>query len=108
MPFYKYFFGKLLVLLENRVFGLHMTDYHSGYLFYSRKALNALPFDNFSSSFEFDIEVIASARARNFLIEELPIATHYGNEESHLNPITYGIKVLRVLIRYAIGAYSPR
>jgi glycosyltransferase involved in cell wall biosynthesis len=108
MPRYKYFFGKLLVLLENIVFCLRMTDYHSGYLFYSHKALKMLPFKNFSTSFDFDLEVLASARARNLTIEELPIETHYGDEKSYLNPITYGLRVLRVLIRYALGAYDPK
>jgi glycosyltransferase involved in cell wall biosynthesis len=106
MPLYKYFFGKLLVLLENMIFGLRMTDYHSGYLFYSRKALTVLPFERFSSSFEFDLEVIASARARNLVIEELAIETHYGGEKSYLNPITYGLRVLRVLMNYVKGFYG--
>jgi len=106
MPLYKYIFGKLLVILENTVFGLWMTDYHSGYLFYSRKALCEIPFERLSSSFDFDLEVIASARARHLKIEELAIPTHYGHEKSYLNPITYGLRVLRVLLKYAIGLYG--
>jgi glycosyltransferase involved in cell wall biosynthesis len=106
MPIYKYVFGKLLVLLENAVFGLRMTDYHSGYLLYSRRALTTIPFEDFSSYFDFDLEVIASARACGLRIEELPISTHYGNEKSYLNPVTYGIRVLGVLIRYGRGLYD--
>jgi glycosyltransferase involved in cell wall biosynthesis len=108
MPLYKYFFGKWLVRLENLVFGLRMTDYHSGFLFYSRRAVSTIPFQRFSASFDFDLEVIASARARNLNIQELAIPTHYGNEKSHLNPVTYGLRVLGVLVRYAIGAYGPK
>jgi glycosyltransferase involved in cell wall biosynthesis len=107
MPFYKYVFGKLLVLIENKVFGLRMTDYHSGYLFYSRRALNTLPLERFSSSFDFDLEVIAAARARRLNIEELAIETRYGDEKSYLNPVTYGLRVLGVLVRYIAGAYDP-
>jgi glycosyltransferase involved in cell wall biosynthesis len=106
MPLYKYIFGKILVFLENRIFGLRMTDYHSGYLFYSRKALSKIPFEQLSSSFDFDLEVIASARARNLKIEELAIPTHYGDEKSYLNPTIYGLRVLRVLFRYAGGVYD--
>jgi glycosyltransferase involved in cell wall biosynthesis len=108
MPLYKYFLGKWLVRLENLVFGLHMTDYHSGFLFYSRRAVSSIPFQRFSSSFDFDLEVIASARARNLNIQELAIPTHYGNEKSYLNPVTYGLRVLGVLVRYAIGVYRPK
>jgi glycosyltransferase involved in cell wall biosynthesis len=107
MPLYKYFFGKWLVRLENIVFGLRMTDYHSGFLFYSRRAVSTIPFQRFSSSFDFDLEVIASARARNLNIKELAIPTHYGNEKSYLNPIIYGLRVLRVLFGYAMGTYGP-
>jgi glycosyltransferase involved in cell wall biosynthesis len=107
MPFYKFALGKIIVQLENTIFGLRMTDYHSGYLFYSRRALSEIPFERLSSSFDFDLEVIASARARNLKIEELAIPTHYGQETSYLNPITYGLRVLRVLLRYARGFYRP-
>src|SRR5262249_16307088 len=102
MPLYKYFFGKWLVRLENTIFDLHMTDYHSGFLFYSRRAVSTIPFQLLSSSFDFDLEVIASARARNLNIRELAIPTHYGNEKSYLNPVSYGLRVLRVLFRYTI------
>ena len=108
MPVYKYIFGKILVLLENKVFDLNMTDYHSGFLFYSRRALAEIPFQQLSSSFDFDLEVIASARARNLKIDELGIPTRYGDEESHLNPITYGLRVLRVLFRYKRGYYHRK
>src|SRR5262249_25730156 len=108
MPFYKYLFGKWLVRLENLVFGLRMTNYHSGFLFYSRRAISTIPFERFSSSFYFDFEMIASARTRNLNIQELAISTHYGNEKSYLNPVTYGLRVLGVLVRYIFCAYSTK
>lgn len=105
MPRYKYIAGSILTALENRVFGLHMTDYHSGFLMYSRRLLECVQFENLSSSFDFDLEVIASARAQKLLVAELPIPTCYGDEVSYLNPITYGIRVLRVMGRYVRGSY---
>jgi glycosyltransferase involved in cell wall biosynthesis len=105
MPLYKYIAGKCLTMLENATFGLNLTDYHSGFLVYSRKCLDTLPFHRLSGSFDFDIEVIASARARKLAIGELPIPTRYAGETSHLNPIGYGLRVLRVLVNYAAGYY---
>ncbi|MBD3242542.1 MAG: glycosyltransferase [Chitinivibrionales bacterium] len=107
MPLYKYIAGRVLTGMENRVFGLHMTDYHSGYLFYSRRALAAIPFDRLSRSFDFDLEVIASARARKLRVGELPIPTRYADEVSYLNPVGYGLRVLRVMARYIAGGYRP-
>jgi glycosyltransferase involved in cell wall biosynthesis len=105
MPLYKYVANAVLNRLENLTFGLGMTDYHSGYLLYGPRAL-ALPFARLSDSFDFDLEVIASARARGLGVGEAGIPTHYGDEVSHLDPITYGLRVLRVLWRYQKGHYG--
>jgi hypothetical protein len=105
MPLYKYAANAALNLLENQTLSLQMTDYHSGYLLYGPRAL-ALPFTQLSDSFDFDLEVIASARARGLAIGEAPIPTHYGNEISHLNPLTYGLRVLRVMWNYRRGRYA--
>jgi glycosyltransferase involved in cell wall biosynthesis len=105
MPLYKYFAGRLLTAIENACFGLHMTDYHSGFLVYSRKSLKTLPFHRLSRSFDFDLEVIASARARRLAIGELPIPTRYAGEHSHLKPVYYGCRVLLVLAKYTAGYY---
>ena len=105
MPLYKYVGNALLNSVENHTLGLSMTDYHSGYLVYGRRALD-LPFANLSDSFDFDLEVIASARARGLAVGEAPIPTHYGDEISHLNPLDYGLRVLRVMWNYRRGRYA--
>ena len=106
MPLYKYVANAVLNRLENRTLGLGMTDYHSGYLLYGRRAL-ALPTAGLSNSFDFDLELIATARAHGLRVAEAPVPTHYGDEESHLNPITYGLRVLRVMWNYRRGRYDP-
>lgn len=105
MPLYKYVGNALLNQLENRTLKLAMTDYHSGYLLYGRRALE-LPFRALSDSFDFDLEVIASARARGLSVGEAPVPTHYGDEVSHLNPLSYGLRVLRVMWNYRRGRYA--
>jgi glycosyltransferase involved in cell wall biosynthesis len=106
MPLYKYVGNALLNLIENRTLGLSLTDYHSGYLVYGPRALG-LPFMNLSDSFDFDLEMIAAARAHGFRVGEAPIPTHYGDEISHLNPLSYGLRVLRVMWNYRRGHYAP-
>jgi glycosyltransferase involved in cell wall biosynthesis len=105
MPKYKYVGNALLNRLENRTFSLSLTDYHSGYLLYGPRALE-LRFRDLSDSFDFDLEVIASARARGLSVGEAPVPTHYGDEVSHLNPLTYGLRVLRVLWNFRRGHYD--
>jgi glycosyltransferase involved in cell wall biosynthesis len=105
MPLYKYVGNALLNRIENRTLSLALTDYHSGYLLYGRRALQ-LPFQSLSDSFDFDLEVLASARARGLSVGEAPVPTHYGDEISHLNPLTYGVRVLRVMWNYRRGRYD--
>jgi len=106
MPAYKYVAGRMLTFLENRVFGLRMTDYHSGYLVYGKRTLASIRFADLSDSFDFDLEVIASARALGLRIGERPIPTHYGDESSSLNPVPYGFRVLGVMLKYLRGHYG--
>lgn len=105
MPLYKRAANALLNRLENRTLGLALSDYHSGYLLYARRALE-LPFETLSNSFDFDLELIACAKARGLTVGEEPIPTHYGDEVSHLNPVTYGLRVLRVMWSYQRGRYA--
>ena len=106
MPLYKYVGNALLNRIENRTLELSLTDYHSGYLVYGPRALG-LPLSRLSNSFDFDLEVIASARAHGLFVGEAPIPTHYGDEVSHLNPLSYGLRVLRVMWNYRRGQYAP-
>lgn len=105
MPLYKYAGNWALNKIERWALSLPLTDFHSGYLVYGRRALGKIPFDKLSDSFDFDLEVIAAAKARGLAVGEAPIPTHYGDETSYLNPLTYGLRVLRVLWRFKRGAY---
>lgn len=108
MPLYKILAGKMLVALENRVFGLELSDYHSGYIFHHRTALDSIPYESLGDSFDFDLQVIACAVARGLPVGEEAIATRYAGEVSHLNPVGYGLRVLGVLARhFARGRRRP-
>lgn len=105
MPMYKVIGGKILTGMENFVFGLKMTDYHSGYMMYSRHALDMLPIEELSYYFDFDLEAIAAAKAIGLNIDEVGIPTHYGDEESYLNPFLYGTFCLKVMGQSILGKY---
>ncbi len=105
MPLYKIVAGKALTRLENICLGHRLTDPHSGFLLYSRRALENIPFDRLSGYFDFDLEAIASALALGLRVEELAIPAHYAGEQSYLNPLRYGLHALRVAARYRSGYY---
>lgn len=105
MPFYKYAANKALTAIENRAFGMHLAEYHSGYMLYSRKALETIPFEKLSGSFDFDLEMIVLARVKGLRIAEIAIPTIYAGEKSHLRPVKYGLDVLKVVRDYKRGKY---
>jgi len=106
MPRYKIIAGKALTWVENRCLGHRLTDPHSGFILYGKRALRSIPFESLSGYFDFDLEVIACALSLGLRVEELPIPAHYRGEKSHLNPIRYGIRVLRMAARYRMGYYA--
>jgi glycosyltransferase involved in cell wall biosynthesis len=104
MPLYKFISGKILTAMENMVFRLELSDYHSGYLCYGKKTFT-IPFEMLSNSFDFDLEVIACARQKGLRIGEIGIPTCYADETSYLNSVQYGFRVLGVLMKYLTGKY---
>jgi glycosyltransferase involved in cell wall biosynthesis len=105
MPLYKFAANKILTAIENRAFGMTLAEYHSGYMLYSRKALETIPFEKLSHSFDFDLEMIVLARVKGLRIAEVAIPTIYAGEKSHLNPIKYGCAVLSVVWNFKRGKY---
>jgi glycosyltransferase involved in cell wall biosynthesis len=106
MPLYKFLANKALTAIENTAFGMTLAEYHSGYMLYSRKALEAIPFEKLSGSFDFDLEMLVLARVKGLRIAEIAIPTIYAGEKSHLNPIRYGLDVLSVVRGYRRGKYQ--
>jgi glycosyltransferase involved in cell wall biosynthesis len=59
MPWWKYVSNRFLTFLENRVFGLQLSEYHTGYRAYRRAALEAVNLETNSDNFLFDQEIVA-------------------------------------------------
>jgi glycosyltransferase involved in cell wall biosynthesis len=106
MPLYKFIANKGLTAIENLAFGLHMAEYHSGYMAYNRRAMESIPFLKLSDSFDFDLEMIVMAKVKGLRLREIPIPTIYAGEVSNLKPIRYGLRVLSVVKDYKLGKYD--
>ena len=99
MPLYKRMGGAFLTAVENLAFKQKLTDRHSGFIVYSTEFLKKVDLQKLSSSFDIDLELISIADAHGFKLAELPIPTCYAGEKSNLNVITYGLRVLRQVVR---------
>jgi GT2 family glycosyltransferase len=103
MPWWKRIGNRFLTSAENRVLGLHLSEYHTGYRAYSRRFLEAIPFLENSNDFVFDTQVLIQAAAFGFKIGEVPAIGKYHEDASSISFSTstvYGLKTLAALIRY--------
>ena len=105
MPKWKYLANIFLTALENAVFYMYLTEYHSGLRAYSRRYLETVKYRLNSDGFVFDSEIIAQGVIHNMRIREIPIETRYFKEASMIGfwrSIIYGLSILKTLIKYKL------
>lgn len=105
MPWWKFLANKSLTWLENRIFGLSLSEYHTGYRAYSRHALESINFYSNSDGFVFDQEIIAQFVVQNLKISEIPVPVRYFPEASSVGFVLstiYGLKILWLLVKYVL------
>ena len=103
MPLYKYISNRFLTLCENLVLGLSLSEYHTGYRAYSRRALETIPFGDNSNNFVFDSEVLIQSAYFNLAIGEIFVPTKYFPNASSINfkrSLCYGLQTLFTLLKY--------
>lgn len=106
MPFYKYLGNRFLTLMENLVFGLSLSEYHTGFRAYSRKVLKTVPLNRFSNDFVFDQEILISAHISGFNIGEIAVPVKYFTDASSIDffhSVKYGLSILLLLIKNILG-----
>src|SRR2546428_6255619 len=82
MPWWKYIANRFLTLVENRAFGLRLSEYHTGYRAFRREVLETVNFRANADGFIFDQEIIAQVVAAQFRIAEIGVPTRYFPEAS--------------------------
>jgi len=105
MPWWKMLGNRFLTGVENRVLGLHLSEYHTGYRAYSRRFLEAIPFLENSNDFVFDTQVLIQAATFGFKIGEVPAIGKYHEDASSISFQTsavYGLQTLAALARYIV------
>ncbi len=103
MPWWKFLGNKFLTALENWTLGLKLSEYHTGYRAYSRRALEEIPFSLNSDKFVFDQEILVQATHLKFRIKEVPVPTKYFPEASNASftdSVIYGLSILALLARF--------
>jgi glycosyltransferase involved in cell wall biosynthesis len=105
MPWWKYYSNRVLTALENLVFGLRLSEYHTGYRAFRREVLEAVNFQMNSDRFIFDQEILAQIVNLRLRVAEVPVPTRYFPEASSASfwqSSRYGCSVLWLLLRYGL------
>ena len=106
MPLYKYWLNKIITKIENMIYKTKYSEFHSGYMSYSNKALKNIAFEKLSDKFHFDGEMLIMTKLKGLVFKEISINTYYGKETSSLNPIYYGWQIILVIIKYLFNYYN--
>jgi len=114
MPRYKYFFNRILTLVQNILINQKLSEYHSGYRAFTREVLTSINFMENSDDFVFDNQMIAQIFYAGYEIAEITCPTKYFAEASSINlrrSIRYGAGVIWVSLLYLfskLGIIRPK
>ena len=113
MPLWKYIPNLVLTSCENLVFGLRLSEYHTGYRAFHRRVLERVNYQSNSDNFIFDQQIVAQIVDKQFHITEVYVPAKYFPEASSAGVIAscvYGLSILLMLwefLLYRLGAVSP-
>jgi glycosyltransferase involved in cell wall biosynthesis len=103
MPLYKYIANRFLTLSQNILLNQKLSEYHTGYRAFSRKALESIDYNSYSEDFIFDNQMLAALLHNGFEVGEVTCPTKYFDDASSINfsrSMKYGIGVLGVSVQY--------
>lgn len=104
MPLYKFVGNKILTYAQNRLAGVQLSEWHSGYRAFRVATLAAIDFESNSDVFDFDTQIILQVLDHGGRIVEIDIPTFYGDEVSYVNGLVYG----KDIVRHTLGYWRSR
>ncbi len=109
MPLYKYFFNRMLTLVQNLLMGAKLSEYHTGYRAFTRKVLKSLPLNRNSDDFVFDAQMLSQVLFAGFRVGEITCPAKYFPEASSINfrrSLVYGIGCIVTALQYRLSAWG--
>jgi glycosyltransferase involved in cell wall biosynthesis len=103
MPLYKYFFNRILTLIQNILINAKLSEYHTGFRAYSSEVLETINYNINSNDFVFDNQVLAQIHFAGFEIAEITCPTKYENDSSSINfkrSVKYGLGVIQTSLQF--------
>lgn len=111
MPLYRWLGNRTLTMFENLWFGTAFGEWHSGMRAYSRRLIEACPFDDFSDTHAFASDILMEAVYKGFKVGEVPCPVRYEEDSSSVNVpnlFRYAFNTVKSAGRYPPWRKSPR
>jgi len=111
MPLYKYISNRALTFFQNLATGAKLSEYHTGFRAFSRKALETVDWKSNSDDFVFDNQILNQVLADGFRIGEISCPTKYFDEASSISfsrSVRYGLGVVAEALRFRFRKRASR
>ena len=109
MPLYKYISNRLLTAVQNLVISYKLSEYHTGYRGYTRRLLEAIPFEKNSNDFVFDNQMLSQIIYGGYRVGEITCPTRYMDDSSSVNfqsSVVYGFGVLETAALFRLQRWG--
>ena len=101
MPLWKYAINRTSTYFLQAVLGIRLTEFHCGFRVYTRRFLEAVPYQRNDDDYLFSFQIIVQAIKGKFKIAEVPIRCRYYDGVTQINvrkTAKYGLGVMRTLL----------
>jgi len=105
-PLWKFFGNHFLNFIQNKTYGLKLSDYATGFKVYNAHSLKKIPYDLNRDDFVFDEQINNQFSFFDYEISQVGIPTRYFSDASSVNLVTsihYGIWTLLILVQFIIA-----
>ena len=109
MPFYKYFFNRVLTWSQNFIIWEKLSEYHTGYRAFSKEILEKINFRANSDDFIFDNQMLTQIFYLRYEVGEISCPARYFEEASSINfsrSMKYGLGVLGTSIKFRLNKWK--
>lgn len=109
MPMYKYIANRFLTFTQNVLINEKLSEYHTGYRAFSKKALQAIDYNLNSDDFVFDNQMLAQLFYKGIECAEVTCPTKYFEEASSINfkrSSIYGLGCLWTALQFRLNKWG--
>lgn len=111
MPIWRFVANWGLTTFMDFCFGVHHTEYHTGYRAYSKKVLEEVDFHALADDFIFDNEMFIAALKNGSNTCEVTCPTSYDDDASSIpfsKAMRYGIQCVKISVKFVFWRMAGR